>query len=242
MTQENTAHAHGGLTHVHFHDPAESHDHTPTAPPAATVRAESRIRKVSPYTGASIVQRQAKKYRTIVVDPPWDYSDTTFREGAGHGQKYANRPLPYSSMTLDAIHELPILRWADDNAVLFLWTTSRYLPEAFGVVERWGFRYVQMLVWVKPGPMPLAMPFAPPATEFLLGCKRGNPPRREKFPSSAIIASQGKHSEKPDVFMDYIEAAGWPPYLEVFARRHRFNWDVYGDEVYSDIPLVEAKQ
>ena len=182
-----------------------------------------------------------RKWRTIVVDPPWDYSDTTFREGAGHGEKYANRPLPYGTMTLDDIKALPVDRWADDDAVLFLWATSRYLPDAFRVVEAWGFRYVQMLVWVKPGPMPLAMPFAPPATEFLLGCKRGTPLRREKFPSSAIIASQGKHSEKPDVFMDHIERAGWPPYLDVFARKQRMGWDVAGNEVYSCIPELAAK-
>src|SRR3990167_7921790 len=72
-------------------------------------------------------RRHGLKYRTIVVDPPWDYTGTTFREGAGHGKKYANRELPYPSMTLAEIAALPVADWAADDAVLFLWTTSRYL-------------------------------------------------------------------------------------------------------------------
>lgn len=182
------------------------------------------------------------RYRTIVVDPPWDYSDTTFREGAGHGQKYANRPLPYDCMSLEEIKALPIDVWADSDAMLFLWTTSRYLPQAFSVVESWGFRYVQMLVWVKPGPMPMAMPFAPPATEFLLGCKRGHPERRGKFPSSAIIAPQGHHSEKPECFLDHIEAVGHPPYLELFARRQRLGWATWGAEAFTAPGLPEPER
>src|SRR3990167_3525036 len=141
------------------------------------------------------------KYRTIVIDPPWDYSDTTFRSGAGHGEKYANRPLPYDVMSYADLEALPVGDIADDDAVLFLWTTSRYMPDAFPLVKAWGFSYVQMLVWVKPGPMPLAMPFAPPATEFLLGCKRGRPPRRGMFPSSALVIPQGLHSVKPEAFL-----------------------------------------
>lgn len=172
------------------------------------------------------------KYRTIVADPPWDYSDTTFREGAGHGKKYANKPLPYDVMSLAEMKALPVGTLADDDALLFLWTTSRYLPDSFGVVEAWGFRYVQMLVWVKPGPMPLAMPFAPPATEFLLGCKRGRPARNGTFPSSAVVIPQARHSEKPEAFLDYIEDIGEPPYLEMFARRQRLGWDTWGNECF----------
>lgn len=172
------------------------------------------------------------KYRTIVADPPWDYTGTTFREGAGHGAKYANKPLPYGSMSIADIAALRVSEAAQDDALLFLWTTSRYLPDSFKVVEAWGFKYVQMLVWVKPGPMPLAMPFAPPATEFLLGCKRGHPPRRGMFPSSALVIPQAAHSEKPEAFLDYIESVGEPPYLEMFARRQRFGWATWGNECF----------
>ena len=172
------------------------------------------------------------KYRTIVADPPWDFGKQTFRTGAGHGsKKYWNRPLPYEPMTIAEIAALPVGELADDDACLFLWATSRHLPESFSVVEAWGFRYVQMLVWVKIDAMPMAMPFAPPATEFLLACKRGSVPRQGAFPSSAITANQGGvHSAKPPVFMDYLEQVSPGPYLEMFARRNRLGWDTWGNE------------
>ena len=179
------------------------------------------------------------KYRTIVADPPWDFGKQTFRTGRGHGHKYGNRPLPYSSMTLAEVAALPVSSCAEDDACLFLWATSRHLPQSFSVVEAWGFKYVQMLVWVKPDPMPMVMPFAPPATEFLLGCKRGKVPRQGAFPSSAIVASQGGgHSAKPPVFLDYIEQVSPGPYLELFARRQRLGWDTWGNECRCDVEMV----
>lgn len=179
------------------------------------------------------------RYRTIVADPPWDYRDTSFRSGAGHGTKYANRAIPYDCLSVDDIAALPVADLAEDDALLFLWTTSRYLPKSFGVVEAWGFRYVQMLVWVKPGPMPMAMPFAPPATEFLLGCKRGAPPVTVRsFPSSALVIPQGVHSAKPESFLDHIEAIGEPPYLEMFARRQRLGWDTWGNEALEHVTIA----
>ncbi len=56
------------------------------------------------------------KYRTIVADPPWDYTGTSFREGAGDGVKYANKPLPYATATVDAIAAMRVEEVADDNA------------------------------------------------------------------------------------------------------------------------------
>jgi N6-adenosine-specific RNA methylase IME4 len=179
------------------------------------------------------------KYRTIVADPPWDYTGTTFRQGAGHGAKYKNRPLPYGSMTTAEIAALPVSEISEDDATLFLWTTSRYLPKSFAVVEAWGFRYVQMLVWVKPGPTPMCFPFAPPATEFLLGCKRGRPARMGGFPSSAIIAPQEEHSRKPELFLDYIEQVSPGPYLELFARRNRLGWDTWGNECLEHVAVAQ---
>ena len=39
---------------------------------------------------------------------------------------------------------------AADRAHLYLWSTSSHLPEAFAVMEAWGFEYKTYLVWVKP--------------------------------------------------------------------------------------------
>jgi len=47
----------------------------------------------------------------------------------------------------------------------------------------------------------------------------------------------GEHSVKPDKFYKVVEKMSPAPRIDVFARRQRLNWDVFGDEVDSQIPL-----
>lgn len=89
------------------------------------------------------------KYRTIVADPPWDHSDGT---GVNIAQGGNVTRLPYESMSLDEIRAMPVRDLSDNvdhDAHLYLWTTSRYLPDSFGVARAWGFHYVAALVWCK---------------------------------------------------------------------------------------------
>jgi N6-adenosine-specific RNA methylase IME4 len=41
---------------------------------------------------------------------------------------------------------------------------------------------------------------------------------------------RGKHSEKPEAFLDLVEQVSPAPYLEMFARRDRLGWDTWGNE------------
>jgi len=46
--------------------------------------------------------------------------------------------------------ELPVKSIVSDNAILFLWATFPNLPDAFKVIEAWGFKYKTVgFVWVK---------------------------------------------------------------------------------------------
>src|SRR4051812_22257011 len=88
------------------------------------------------------------RYRTIVADPPWDHSDGT----GVHVTEGRVTHLPYGTMTLEAITALPVYELSnnvDQDAHLYLWTTSRYLPDAFSIVRAWGFHYTATLVWCK---------------------------------------------------------------------------------------------
>ena len=87
------------------------------------------------------------KYRTIVADPPWEYPEG-FALGPGHGVLEV-RPLPYPSMTVEDICDLRVHELAADDCRLFLWTTNRYLNDAFEVMRAWRFKYRQTLVWHK---------------------------------------------------------------------------------------------
>lgn len=168
-------------------------------------------------------------YKTIVADPPWEYD-----EGwpVNRGRKAGTRiPLPYPSMSVDEIAALPVEELADENAHLFLWTTHRYLEAAFDVVRAWGFRYSATLTWCKEpvglGPGGL---FAV-TSEFVLYARRGKPQyRTARVPTSWWVWPRGGHSVKPEAFMDMVENTVPGPYLELFARRNRFEWDTWGNE------------
>ena len=53
-----------------------------------------------------------------------------------------------------------------------------------------------------------------------------------------VQAKAGKHSQKPDEFRTLIEKSNLTPRIELFARQKTEGWDVWGNEVESDIELV----
>jgi N6-adenosine-specific RNA methylase IME4 len=182
------------------------------------------------------------RYRTIVADPPWHYDGF----GIGRAPKgcevwSAKTPLPYVTMTPTEIAALPVASLAENDAHLYLWTTNRYLPDAFDVVKSWGFRYSTPLVWAKT-PMPTMIGGAfRPSAEFVLFCRRGKLPalRREVTQWWNWPRQGHNHSRKPEAFLDLVESMSPGPYLEMFARRNRLGWDTWGDEALEHVTLGE---
>ena len=59
---------------------------------------------------------------------------------------------------------------------------------------------------------------------------RGRPLVPETKPlSSWFTWSRAEHSRKPDEFYSLVEAVSPGPYLELFARRPRVGWTVWGE-------------
>ena len=54
----------------------------------------------------------------------------------------------------------------------------------------------------------------------------------EKDMPTAFIAPRRAHSEKPAAFYDMVERMSPGPYLDIFARKQRFNWDSFGNEAF----------
>ena len=50
--------------------------------------------------------------------------------------------MDYETMKFKQIEDLPIKDISDSNSVLFLWTIQKYLPSSFGLLEKWGFKYL----------------------------------------------------------------------------------------------------
>jgi N6-adenosine-specific RNA methylase IME4 len=173
------------------------------------------------------------KYRTIVADPPWHYGDPQVSfPGRPGNQRRITKPLPYDSMTVAAILALPVSELAAQDAHLWLWATNKYLPAAFSVIEAWGFTFKQILVWRKTGsPSPFTASFAPNHAEFLLFARRGDLLLTGHLKSNVVDApKQYAHSRKPEHFIDLIETMSPAPRVELFSRRHRMGWDVWGNE------------
>jgi N6-adenosine-specific RNA methylase IME4 len=183
-------------------------------------------------------------YRTIVADPPWHYDGHATMPGNAGKQGHVTKreALPYETMTVAQIAALPVSALADRDCRLFLWTTNLYLPDSFAVVKAWGFAYKQTLVWHKTGnPSPFGGSVAPNHAEFLLVADRGAPDLLSRLPGSVIAAQKPyEHSKKPEGFLDRIETVSPGPYLEMFARRARFGWDVWGDESLGTAKLASV--
>lgn len=170
-------------------------------------------------------------YACIVADPPWAY-DEGFATAPG-GRKPFREPLPYSSMSLDEIAALDVAALAATNCWLFLWTTNRYLRDAFSIVTGWDFKYRQTLVWHKTGnPSPFGGSVAPNHAEFILVAAKGSPRVHQRLSTSVIAANKrsggGAHSQKPPAVLDLIETAAAGPYVELFCREPRMGWDSWG--------------
>jgi N6-adenosine-specific RNA methylase IME4 len=141
-------------------------------------------------------------------------------------------------MTVEEIMSLDVGGLADENCELYLWTTQRYLPEAFRVLKAWGFKYCQTLVWCKPPRCGLGGAFTP-TNEFILLARRGKKPKAKRVLTTWWVWKRphNHHSAKPEEFQTMIEMVTEPPRLEMFARRKREGWDVWGNEVESDIVI-----
>ena len=174
------------------------------------------------------------KYRTIVADPPWRMPSggppsRSWGAGWDASQKRPSS-LPYNTMSLEEIADLPVSSIADKNAHLYLWTTNATLEATYDIARRWDFKPSQLLVWAKP-PRGIGMGGAfTTTTEFVLFCRRGSLPHVTKQETSWWGWRRGKHSAKPDAFLDIVEQVSPGPYVALFARRARFGWDYWGNE------------
>ena len=181
-----------------------------------------------------------KKYKTIVIDPPWEYGKWCANL---HRPNSVDKAIPYKTMKIKEIEALPINSIADENCELFLWTTQKYLPEAIYLIDKWNFKYCATITWCKKPRAGLGGKFTP-TTEFLIYARNG-----KMFKSNRILSTwfevkrpHNQHSKKPEFFQDMIEEITDVPRIELFARRKRKGWDVWGNEVESDIDLLLKAQ
>lgn len=174
-------------------------------------------------------------YRTIVADPPWKYGKWGKASVVPRGSNYEPQDsrMPYQIMTIKEISALRVQNIAAADCDLYLWTTQKYLPAAFDVLKAWGFRYCQTLTWCKKPKGTGQGGLYCPTTEFLLLGRKGRMPEKKRRMETTWweVKRPMRHSQKPEHFQDIIELQSDGPRIELFARRHRPGWNVWGNEV-----------
>jgi N6-adenosine-specific RNA methylase IME4 len=180
-----------------------------------------------------------KKYNIIYADPAWSFNNK--KTG---GSLKSGALAHYDTMTVSDMCNLPINEIADDNCVLFMWWVGSQPKEAIILLEAWGFTLKTMtgFNWVKTTVLDklfFGMGFWTRAgSECCLIAVKGKPKRINAGIRSVIKSPIDKHSKKPNIFREQIvKLIGDVPRIEIFARNKTDGWDVWGNEVTSDINL-----
>jgi N6-adenosine-specific RNA methylase IME4 len=161
--------------------------------------------------------RAGNRVGTVYLDPAWPSDGTV---------------LPYESIDLNELRNLPIPALAAERCHIHMWATGincQFLAKE--IIEFWGFRIVGDFVWVKPALG--GRNYWRQSHESLLTAVRANMDDRfdDHGLRSWIEAPRGRHSEKPEVVRALIERASPGPRLELFARRLTRGWFAWGHEV-----------
>ena len=130
---------------------------------------------------------------------------------------------------------MPVVDLCEENAHCWLWVTNGALQYGFDVLKAWGFEYKSIFTWIKPR-LGLGV-YLRNCTEHVLFGTRGKAPVMFKGQPNWLFATPQGHSHKPEELYPIIERVSAGPYLELFARREQKGWDVWGDEVTSDVVI-----
>ena len=170
------------------------------------------------------------KFRVVVADPPWAFSDKLRMSDVKRGAA-AN----YRTLTVDDVAALPVADWCYKDALLALWVPSSLLSDGMRVMESWGFVQKQIYTWVKQtksGGVAFGMgrQFRG-ATEHALVGTRGSPKPQSRSERNVDHWVGLPHSRKPEQLQNRLEKM-YPdgPYLELFARRAREGWTCVGNQ------------
>ena len=187
---------------------------------------EARIAALLPLPG---------KYRTLVIDPPWDYEWLSIAGRATPG---------YATMTHQQLLAMAsaVQTWAEDNCHLYLWTTNNFMTRACQLVAAFGFQHRTVLTWRKMTRhgkewFGLGSHFRN-STEHVLFAERGKLRTRRDDIRSIFEGMVGEHSEKPQQFYDLVLAASHGPYGEIFQREPRADFV----NLYQPKQLLEAAE
>jgi N6-adenosine-specific RNA methylase IME4 len=184
-----------------------------------------------------------RKYQIIYADPPWKATEsgTGIRGTANLGDRYNG------VLSIEELCNLPIESICDVNCILFLWVTFPRLQEGLELMKAWGFKYKSLgFTWIKKNKCADSLfwgmgYYTRQNPEICLIGLKGKMARQSRSIHCVFESPIEEHSKKPSIIRDKIvEIAGDLHRIELFARQKTEGWDVWGNEVESDI-VIESK-
>ena len=184
-----------------------------------------------------------QRYSVIYADPPW-----TFRTWSSKG-KGRSAERHYPCMSKAEIQRLPVQDMAAEDCVLFLWVTFPCLQEGLELIKAWGFKYKTVaFTWVKRCKRSdnffAGIGYWTRANaEICLLATKGHPKRQDRNVKQLCVSKLREHSRKPDEVRERIvRLMGDVPRIELFAREKADGWDAWGNEIDSDIQLIQEEK
>jgi N6-adenosine-specific RNA methylase IME4 len=181
------------------------------------------------------------KYQIIYADPPWQIGKggkkDVRKNSSGGALDYPTIPLQeIQSILFDAT------ALGDKDHAFFMWTIDKYLHDAEKIGKDLGYRLHARMIWNKVTGIPAAFTIRFGHEYLLWFYKERLMPiateQRGKW-HSVMTEQVTRHSQKPEIAYKFLESI-YPnaERLELFARKPRQGWDVWGNEVESDIDLA----
>ena len=183
-----------------------------------------------------------KRYDIIYADPPWHYNGKLQFDKSGTVERnkdwlnkifISSASFKYPTIPTSELKKLRVQQIANDDSLLFLWTTNPHLAQAIELGTSWGFEYKTVaFVWNKlnhnPGHYTLSY------CELCLLFKRGRipTPRGARNVKQLIEVPRNNHSEKPiEAAQGIIRMFPHHSRIELFARDRKEEFDSWGLEV-----------
>ncbi len=172
---------------------------------------------------------------TAVIDPPWPYTRVSANNKLS-GYVSRDGATQYTTLSIEDMAALPISKLVEKY--VFVWTVGPFIRESLSLLDAWGFEYKSQLCWIKDDKQLGVGYWFRGNHEFVLVGKKPGAASVRTGESSVLWHPRMGHSRKPDFLHELLERHFPGPFVEIFGRRTRNGWTVFGDQQQEQQPSL----